>query len=234
MTVLSAVQNACTESLSLAKPDTLFGSTRRDMVELQSIANAAAEYIARDHDWEFLKTKATIAGNGVADDFSLPDDYDRMLVKAGLWSSRLSAPLLHVDDSDRWLGIEVQGDMSAFGAWTMYQSRIHILPAPALSETVQYFYISNNIVRITVSEGVYSYTNTFTIDEQSFALSETLLKLAIVWMYKASKGREYAEDMATYEREKEKLVARDGGSKIIHVGRTRLPGAEFAYPLSVG
>ena len=73
MTVLSAVQNACTESLSLAKPDTLFGSTRRDMVELQSIANAAAEYIARDHDWEFLKTKATITGNGVAEDFPLPD-----------------------------------------------------------------------------------------------------------------------------------------------------------------
>ena len=75
----------------------------------------------------------------------------------------------------------------------------------------------------------------FRNDTDTFILSETLLKLAIIWMYRQSKGRPYAEDMATYEREKEKLIAQDGGSKIITVGKVRMTGDfDIAYPISLG
>jgi hypothetical protein len=38
----------------------------------------------------------------------------------------------------------------------------------------------------------------FTDDADSFRLDERLLKLGMVWQWKANKGTSYAEDMGTY------------------------------------
>jgi hypothetical protein len=231
MTVLSAVQGACAEGLSLAVPDAVYSSTRREHVELGALANAAAEYIAREHDWQALKDQATITGDGTTTDFALPSDYDRMTLRAGLWSAQRLAPLSHIYDSDEWLGLQTLGEMTTYGSWTMYGGRIHIMPAPAASEVIKYFYMKNTWAR---SAGGAAQTG-FLTDTDTFVLSETLLKLALIWMHKQSKGRPYAEDMETYEREKERITARDKGSRVIRIGDVRTPaGVKMAYPRALG
>jgi len=46
-------------------------------------------------------------------------------------------------------------------------------------------------------------------------LSEDLLVLDLIWRFKQNKGLDYAEDMGTFEREKEKVMARDRGPSIV-------------------
>lgn len=232
MTILTAIQAACVEALAIDKPDSLFsGSIDRTRQELAQTANAAARHIVPEHDWQALKKIAVITGDGVTAEFAVPADYDRMIVSTGLWSSRLSAPLCRAESDDEWLSLLVGGNRQTAGTWTMFGSRLHIMPTPAAGETVRYFYVS----AYPVIDGDGSFKPAFVSDDDRFRLDEELLKLAIVWMFKQSKGLEYAEDKNTYEKYREQLVARDKGSTMIRIGATRMPlDAETAYPFNVG
>jgi hypothetical protein len=46
-------------------------------------------------------------------------------------------------------------------------------------------------------------------------MPERLLKLSAIWRWKQAKGLSYEEDMATFEREKIRQIARDRGPRMI-------------------
>lgn len=232
MTILSVVQDAATSLGLNPVPDQVFGSTRRDMVEMRSVIKEVSRQIAEAHDWSVLKTIHTITGDGSDEDFSLPADYDRMPKDIRFWSSlNTTAPLQHILSEDEWLGITVQGFDPLYGAWIVYGGEIHIKPARASGETVKFFYISDKIV--TASGG--STKAAFSADDDTFRLPERLLKLGIIWNWKARKGHEYAEEMATYSDALMQLTGKDKGPSIITVGQQRLPyNIHYAYPLGLG
>lgn len=52
----------------------------------------------------------------------------------------------------------------------------------------------------------------FQADADTALLDEELLKLSLRWRFQQAKGLDYAESMATFERQKERLMARDGAA----------------------
>jgi hypothetical protein len=230
MTVLAAIRNACA-IVPLNRPDAVFSSQEREHFELQVLANTAAHHIAKDYEWQRLKQIAAIAGDGVTEDFDFPADYDRMLKQAELRTARLGRPLAHVTSSDRWLEASLRPFNRVAGAWTIYDGRIHIRPAPLAGQEVRYFYMSTKWA--LDSEGTPK--TAFDADDDTFRLSEKLLELAMIWKWRANKGLPYAEDLQNYEDAKEKLIAADKGSHAITIGRAgRACEAEAAYPGSIG
>ena len=226
MSVLTAIQNACAV-IPLNRPDAVFSSTEREHFELQVLANTVAGRIARDYDWEKLKAIATIAGDGAAQAFDFPGDYDRMLKASELRSSARRMALAHVISSDRWLDMIVRDLNPICGAWTVHGGRIHIRPAPADGEEVKYFYLS--------SKWALDVNGTpkpaFTADTDVFRLSEKLLELGMIWTWRAGKGLAYAEDLAHYEDAREKAITADKGARVLTLGRARNPGgAAPAWP----
>src|SRR5690349_20081032 len=138
MTILTAFRNVAM-FISLSRPDTVFSSTEREHLELQVLANKSAQYIAVDYEWQALKTLATLTGDGSPMAFAFPDDYDRMLKKADLWSNRIMSPLTHITETDRWLELDVRQFGFVMGAWSIFGDRINIKPAPAGGELVKFF-----------------------------------------------------------------------------------------------
>lgn len=226
MSVLTAIQNACA-IIPLNRPDAVFASQEREHFELQVLANTAADHIAKDHEWQKLKQVATISGDGAAEDFNFPADFDRMLKKAELRSGRHIAALTHIISSDQWLDMSIRQFNLAAGAWTIHGDQIHIKPAPANGEEVKYFYMSAKWALDSNATA----KQAFTADNDAFRLSEKLLELCMIWKWRANKGLAYAEDLANYEDAKEKLITADKGSRTITIGRARLPSdAHIAYP----
>lgn len=232
MTILSVISDVCTV-VGLSVPSTVFGSTEREHVELQSLANEMAKRIAFDTaDWTVLKTLATLTGDGSAASFSKPSDYQRMLKKAALWPSATPyTPLTHIPDTDEWLAITVQQFTPVVGAWTMIGDLLYIKPTVANAATVKFYYISNLIVHPATG----SNKTDFTLDTDVFRLDERVLKLGMIWQWLANKGRPYAEQMQEYESALASRIGEDKGSNIIVVGRRRIPSdATFAYPGVLG
>ncbi|WP_119271427.1 phage adaptor protein [Taklimakanibacter deserti] len=229
MTVLTVIQSAC-GTLPLNRPDAIFASQEREHFELQVLANMAADHIAKDYEWQKLKGVATINGDGTTEDFNFPADYDRMLKKAELRTSRHVAALRHVTSSDQWLDMSIRQFNLVAGAWTIHGDQIHIKPAPANGEEVKYFYMSSK----WALDSNATPKAAFSADNDTFRLSEKLLELCMIWKWRANKGLAYGEDFGNYEDAKEKLITADKGSRILTIGRDRLPSdAQIALPEAI-
>jgi hypothetical protein len=229
MTLLSVAQ-AVAKKVGISVPDSLASSTTREHVELLETINEMAQRIAEVHNWEVLNVQETITGDGTTESHNLPSDYDRMLVKSQLWSSSLETPLSQIFDRDEWLGLDVQSYDYVINAWIKYGGQIHIKPALASGVTAKYFYTSNLIV----SPNTGSNKTEFTADDDTFRLDERLLKLGTIWQWRENKGLPYAEDMATFETTKSRLINQDKGSRLLRVGRVRYPrDTEIAYPQAI-
>jgi hypothetical protein len=233
MTILTCIADIATV-IGIEVPTAVFTSTDRELVELQATANRVAKAMARHYDWQVLKTIATVTGDGTTEDFSLPTDYGRQLIKTKLYTTtRPFSPLEHITDTDTWLSIVLSGTTVSSGQWTIYGNLIHIRPALASGELGKYYYITNNIVDPAAG----SNKEAFTLDSDTFLLNEYTLGLGIIYRWKQQKGLPYAEEMTDFEIALSEDVSRDKGSKILTVGTRRMQGgidSEFAYPGELG
>jgi hypothetical protein len=142
-----------------------------------------------------------------------------MLKTSNVWASgNPGTPLMHYPDNDDWLATN---SLSwGVGAWTMYAEQIFIRPILASEATVSFNFLS--------SLYALDFTNQpkaeFTDDRDMFRLNGRLLKLGIIWQWKAYKGFPYAEDMASYETALAMQIGADKGSNILTGGQRRFPG----------
>lgn len=205
MTVLSVVKDAATY-LGLEIPSVLFTNTGRTWVEMQSVVNDCARQILDEYDWQRLKKVATITGDGVLTSFPLPTDYDRMVMGANLWGPNFTYyPTQQVTDFNRWIEIQSWAIDTWDQRWALFGGTLNILPALPSTETLTFGYISTSIVNGSQPE--------FTADTDTFTLDERLLKLCVIWNWKAKKGQDYAGDLQMYEDELARARFKDPGSR---------------------
>lgn len=229
MTILSVFQ-AAAPFIGLDVPDAVVTSTTREHVELTAVAADMADKIAKAYPWQLFKRLASYTGDGSTEDFSLPTDFDWMPDGNDIFSSDNDRPLAKVAFENDWLA-QLEQDFSPVpGNWIIYGGQLHIREALGSGITARHFYQSNLI--IAPASG--SNKTAFTADTDTFRLSERLLKLGIIYRWKQLKGLPYAEELTDFEDLKEKLAARDTGSKILALGTRRIPhGVKIAYPGSV-
>lgn len=226
MSVLTACQEAAIE-LNQTEPAAIFASTDRFAKELKVQANKSVQAILKAYDWQLLTKRATITGDGSATSFSLPTDYDRMVLKTNLASGSNNMDLVKVDDLDQWDYFTNHFNTPTPGYWIVLGGAIQIKPAPATGVTHSYYYISKNAVSGS--------KELFTADADTFLLPERLLTLSIIWRWRAMKRKDYAEDMRNYEIALSEAVTADKGSRILTVGRQRVPyNVRYAYPGPLG
>jgi hypothetical protein len=226
MTVLSVAQEVAI-LLSQTEPTTLFSTTDSFAKEIRTIANESAAVIGETYDWQILTKLATVTGDGLDTSFPMPDDYDRMVMKTNLAGSDSNIDLVKSYDLDQWAYFQNHGATSVPGHWQILGGEIQFEPAPALNVAYSYYYITKNVVSGNKS--------TFTADADEFVLPERLLKLDLIWRWRALKRMEYAEDMENFNIALSKAITKDKGPRILTAGRQRVPyNVRNAYPGPLG
>lgn len=230
MTVLLACQEASIELVG-RQITSVFSVSDQLSLELGLQANKAASAIAKAHDWRALTTLNTITGDGTSLGFTLPADYDRMPVKADLFYDNTAGRLTRARDLDFWLDANVRENSALVGMWVILGGEMQIYPAQEEDREIKHYYQSKYVV--TPVSGANK--EKFTVDTDTFRLSERLLTLGIVWRWRQMKRLEYSEDLKNFEIALAEEVGRDKGSRMLSVGRTRMPsGTTPAYPFAIG
>jgi hypothetical protein len=99
------------------------------------------------------------------------------------------------------------------------------------SVTARFSYLDRNCVLI---HGTSARSDSFANDDDKFLLDERLLKLAMIWQWKAQKGSPYAEDMGNYATALDMVAGADTPAPII-IGRAAVSkSARVAYPWPPG
>jgi hypothetical protein len=208
----------------------VFGSSSQVALEMADLANDVARDIALSHDWRALMVIAAIIGDGVTEDYTLPDDFDRMTLTGGvqatdvwLWGYH------HFGSIDDYMHARARGWKNYPGGWFIVGRQMHFEPAP--KGEARFPYIRQSVVDAT--DGTRKAT--FSSDDDVFSISERLLTLGLIWRWKSQKGLQYAEDMQTYELALSKEQARDRGARFIgRSGTARFRGAHPAWPWELG
>ena len=231
MTLLSVVKDVCA-AVGVPVPTSVTTNITayRTMQEMLALANEMAQRIAYDtRDWTKLKKTCIFTGDGIKTAFDLPANYKRMLLTSNVWRSTSALqPMTFIPDTDQWMQRRAQNWFSPWGEWTMLGGQMLIQPVLGVGITASFAYIDKNCVSLTSG----GFGDTFVNDGDSYALDERLLKLGMVWQWKANKGTSYAEDMGTYADALAVAMGHDSPAPII-VGRRPMSQGQVAYPWPV-
>ena len=238
MSLLSVVKDVCMV-VGVNPPTSLFAATvdPRTQAELLALANEMAQRIAYDtREWTVLKKFASFPGNGVATAFDMPVDYKRMLLTSQVRKgSAPRQPMLHVADTDEWLTRRMENaNNSPNGEWTLIGTQMHVFPALAAGDTIRFAYLDKNCIKLSVVPPVGSpYSPTFVNDDDTPRIDERLLKLGMIWQWKANKGSPYAEDLGTYGDAIQTAMGADKPAPIIVDSKSISASVQIAYPWPV-
>ena len=231
MTLLSVVKDVCAV-VGVTVPQSVFSNItgNRTMQEMLALANEMAQRIAYDNrDWTKLRTMATFTGDGTTTAFPLPANYKRMLLTSNVWrSTSTDAPMHFVSDTEEWMQRRISNASDwAGGEWTMLGGNMVIYPVMPVGQTAMFGYLDKNCIKLASG----GRGDVFMGDDDTFVLDERVLKLGMVWQWKAQKGASYAEDMGTYGDALGYAMGHDSPAPII-LGR-KLISASVAYPWPV-
>jgi len=197
VTLLTAVNNA-QRLLSLPVTATVVADGQETQNLLYALANSeAAEVLRREFYWPLLqRTKsftaslASLQSSGKATDFkyAIPETF---------WNTTTHRQMGGPLRSSEYSFAQGQSVTSSITQYVMFRyDGLHIFPTPTEAATISYDYIVNTPVLAV--DGT-TYKTAFSVDTDTYVLDEDVLKLGIVWRYKQSKGRDYAEDLRNYE-----------------------------------
>ena len=220
MTLLSVVKDVCAV-VGVLQPQSVFSNItgNRTMQEMLALANEMAQRIAYDtRDWTELRTiklGGIFGDNGAV--FPLPDNFKRMLLTSNVRrSTNLTTPLRFIPDLDEWLTRRARNVSGSPGEWMIANGQIFVDPPLGPDEAIHFPYMDKNCIRMTPN----GLTDTFTNDGDTFRLDERLLKLGMIWQWKAQKGSAYAEDMGTYGDALTNAMGHDSPAPVLISGRS--------------
>ena len=232
MTLLSVVRDVCA-AVGVAIPQSVFSNIagNRTMQEMLSLANEMAQRIAYDtRDWQTFIKVYSMTGNGAAVSFAMPSDFKRMLLTANVWRSTSSiSPMMYVADADEWLQRRSYGQYSAWGEWTRMGDQMLVQPVMGSGVSCYFTYMHKNCVRLSGG----GLGDSFQSDTDSYGLDERVLKLGMIWQWKANKGGAYAEDMGSYGDAIAKIQGADKPAPIIIGRKTQSMQIQASYPYPI-
>jgi len=208
MALIDIIQNAASQ-LGLRQPSAVVGSTDLTAQILLRFANQEGKELAKYHDWQDLivsKSHTSLATS--VQTGALGTDYNRLIRGAEIWNTSLNQRYEGPTPSRTWLRLQQGVTGGVTGWWRLMRGDLYIYPAPTAGQTITFEYISKNWCESAGGTG----QSEFMADTDVAIIPEDIITLGIVWRYRHSRGfAQYAEDMATYEREKEKAASRDRG-----------------------
>lgn len=226
MTLLTIVQDAAVD-LGLAKPSSVVSATSNKTAQaLWRYANAIGKHLAKVHDWQNLIVQKTFTTVATSAQGARPTDFDRFIYNVEMWNRSSNQKLYGPTPQRFWQQLESGVAGGVAGYWRVIGNQINIWPAPTAGQTIAYEYISTNWA---LDSDATTTKAAFDDDADTVQMgNEELITLGVIWKYAASKGfARYAEDLSTFEREKEKIMATDRGTS-----RIRPMNISANYPLS--
>lgn len=215
MSLLTVIQTAC-DRLSLTRPSVVVTSTDQLIRQLFGIANEEGVALARRTDWQSLTSEWTFVTTATAAQTNTPIPTDfRKFLPNSFFNRTTVRQIVGPVTPQQWQLFQSRPAAAyVYLAFRERQGNFLITPVPPAGQTIAYEYISKNWARSSAGVGKVAFTS----DDDTSYLDEELITLGIKWRFLASKGLDYGEDMATYERALASTLGEDGGSTALNIG----------------
>lgn len=211
MSLLSIIQSVAIE-MGLKSPSQVVGSTDRQILQLLEIARSEGKDLASRYHWSVMTKECTFSmvatlNQGAINGTVVTDsDFDYLLNET-MWNRTTSLPIIGPKNAESWEAM--QSFTAAGGPFQEYRIQggdLYIDPAPTAGHTLAFIYKSTWWCESSGGSG----QSTWAADTDVGLLNEEIMRLGIKWRWLKTKGLEYQEDFASYERQVQNAMARDG------------------------
>jgi hypothetical protein len=186
--------------------------------QLLELLQEEGDELVERHEWSNLINDFNFTITVDPNTAPLPADFNRLESQTSVWrSDSLLTPLSGPTSADSWHRLlDIPGTFP--GYWRLIDGAMETIGvAPGLSCTIPY--ISQSWI-LDVNSA--STKPLWSADTDTPRLNDNLFILGARWRWKQSKGLDYGEDMATYERWLERAIAADRAARPIGTSRQRM------------
>jgi hypothetical protein len=209
MSLLSLCQDAAVQ-LSLPRPTAIVGSSDLTALLLLRLAQEEGEALAARYPWEILQTEVTFTTLAAETQTGVvPADFDRVIPDT-IWNRTTRRRVVGPLSADEWAESKAKLRVYVNPTFRIRGGSFLMTPTPPAGETVAFEYVSKNFCRSSGGTAQAAWA----LDTDVGRLSESLMKLGLVWRFRAAKGLPYGEDLALYEKRVLEAMMRDGGGKM--------------------
>lgn len=204
MTCLSIVQNACLE-LAINVPNAVVTSNDQQVKQLLALLNAEGRALAAkpENGWQALQKEATFTTVATEIQASLatiaPDC--KYIVDDTIWNRTIRRPVFGPLSQQAWQYRKGWFTVGPYSQYRIVDGDIKFSPVPSAGEECYFEYVSNYWTT--------SNAQAFTSDSDTSLLDEELLKLGLIWRWRAAKGFDYNEAKIEYSDRVDQAIARD-------------------------
>ncbi len=231
MSLLTLIQSA-TARLNLPLPNAAATSSDNQVMNLIALANEEGQELSERHRWNALINEATfntVAAESQGLITTLAPGY-KYLFAESLWDRNLNRPIVAITPEE-WQQQKANHVSGPYYRYRLRGNNLLFYPAPTAGLAVAFEYISKNwLTDSTGATGRAAWAN----DADIGLLDENLMLSGLIWRWKQSKGLEYAEDYAKYERRVADAISRDLPARRINMnGNAFTGGPQPISPFSV-
>jgi len=141
-----SIVNSALQELGMGTVSLQAAAADQTGYQMLGLLNALGQELIRAHDWQLLERTMTFTGDGVKEEFPVPDDFGRQ-VNQTQWATSDNRPLLGPVTPQQW----AWNKYGIVSAGMLFQYRIlngtyHVFPVPGAGEEFALYYISKNWV----------------------------------------------------------------------------------------
>lgn len=221
MTLLTICEAALEEISDFTVPSTIVGNEDPTAVTLLALANRGGRNLAREYDWQILLKTYTFPTVASTETYALPSDF-RKFAALTFWD-RTNLYQVQGPVSPALYEAIRSGSLVGVGFTKYFRiaaNLFSIRPVPTAAETIAYQYYSLNWVDNDADGD--GDLPAFTADSQTAVFDEDLMALDLKWRFLRAKGWDYADEREEFDRQRDIMLAIDGGKDIISLGGPRI------------
>lgn len=209
MSLLTACNDA-QRLLSLAVSATLIADGQETQNLLFALAKEEVAECASWKEWPILTRSQSFTASlaSLQSAPGKPTNFDRAIAGT-FWNTTTDRQIGGPLNAQEWALAFGEPVTSLIEQYVMFRyDGLYIFPTPTAADTITFEYVINTPWETSGGTALTAPT----VDTDVSKFGDRLLKLGLVWRYKQSKGRDYAEDMRNYEIARELVFEGQRGS----------------------
>jgi hypothetical protein len=227
VTCLSIIQDISNELSGFAYPNAVITSTDPQIKSLLALLNKEGKAQARRFNWQSLVKEATFTTLAAESQGALTTIAPncKYILNDTIWNRTRRLPLYGSLSAQEWAARKGGFFNGTFSQYRLKGGNINFLPTPTAGDSCAFEYQSS----AWTTDGS-TFSTAYRNDSDTSLLDEELLKLGLIWRWRASKGLDYAEDFNDYERAINDAFSRDVPRQIIDLAPMPVSLASVIIP----
>lgn len=207
---LREVLSAVLGEVGFLVPESFFGSTSPDDLQMCYLANRASSYIREQRFQKIAKRYSFTLTTALT--YPMPTDFLEIIPDTMMVDGRIDAVNLPTDPST-WAYLKSMTSSSSYTVFARIMNDLITIHSPTVGSVVQFEYISNSPV---LAADAVTYKERFTADTDTWLLDADLLILEIQWRFLKMKGLpEWEAALSECKGQRNAVLARDKSAKTL-------------------